>query len=209
MTPPISSTSGRPASLVSPATPSASAAGQVGSDAAARLFDEHAAGLLRYLGGRVGRSVAEDLVSETFLIIVEDLGRFDPLRGTPRSWLYAIATNLLRHHQRGQARGSVAEQRVARLQEAELDHADLVAGRVDAHRHAAHLAEAIDRLADDDRDILLLVAWAGLTPTEAAQAVGIPPGTARSRLHRVRRNLRRVAAELEPQYCSSEGPDDV
>ena len=45
-------------------------------------------------------------------------------------------------------------------------------------------------LNQDDRDVLLLTAWAGLDSTEVARALGIPVGTVRSRLHRVRRQLR-------------------
>ncbi|MGH9058662.1 MAG: sigma factor-like helix-turn-helix DNA-binding protein, partial [Acidimicrobiales bacterium] len=45
------------------------------------------------------------------------------------------------------------------------------------------------------RDTLLLVAWAGLEPSEVAEALGVPPGTVRSRLHRLRRWLRANAAE--------------
>lgn len=66
----------------------------------ARLFDEHGAGLLRYLGRRAGGAVAEDLVGDTFTVVIEQLGGFDPARGAERAWLYGIATNLLRHHLR-------------------------------------------------------------------------------------------------------------
>jgi len=56
-------------------------------------------------------------------------------------------------------------------------------------RHDA-LAAALADISPGDRDVLLLVAWAELTSEEAGQALGIPAGTARSRLHRARRQLR-------------------
>jgi RNA polymerase sigma-70 factor (ECF subfamily) len=46
------------------------------------------------------------------------------------------------------------------------------------------------RLSDDEREVLLLVAWERLTPAEAAETLGIPQGTARSRLHRARALMR-------------------
>src|SRR5437868_236908 len=56
--------------------------------------------------------------------------------------------------------------------------------------HAPQLAGALAQLNPADRDTLLLVSWAGLDPAEVAQVLGIPPGTVRSRLHRIRRWLR-------------------
>ena len=49
---------------------------------------------------------------------------------------------------------------------------------------------ALTRLSDDDRELLLLTNWDGLTPSEVAIAMGIPAGTIRSRLHRARQHLR-------------------
>jgi RNA polymerase sigma-70 factor (ECF subfamily) len=56
----------------------------------------------------------------------------------------------------------------------------------------ARLAAALNRLSLADRDVLLLVAWAGLNQQEAAAALGIPPGTARSRLFRARQAMRKA-----------------
>jgi RNA polymerase sigma factor (sigma-70 family) len=65
-----------------------------------------------------------------------------------------------------------------------------VDGRLDAQAQRGRLAAALLEIADRDREVLLLVAWAQLTCEEAAQALGIPAGTARSRLHRARRKTR-------------------
>ncbi len=54
---------------------------------------------------------------------------------------------------------------------------------------------AIGALPPAERDVLLLVAWEQLTPAQAARVLGVPPGTARSRLHRARAALRLVLAE--------------
>ena len=70
------------------------------------------------------------------------------------------------------------------------DPGDAVPGQVDAQVRLGRLAVGIAGLTQDDRDVLLLTAWAGLDSTEVAQALGIPVGTVRSRLHRVRRQLR-------------------
>jgi len=59
------------------------------------------------------------------------------------------------------------------------------------HEVAVH---AVRALPPEEREVLLLVAWEQLTPTQAALVLGIPPGTARSRLHRARAALRPVLA---------------
>ncbi|MGV9778396.1 RNA polymerase sigma factor [Streptosporangium sp. NPDC003464] len=64
---------------------------------------------------------------------------------------------------------------------------------VDAGARTPRLAEIADR----DRDVLLLVAWAELTFEEAGSALGIPAGTARSRLHRARSQKMQAALERD------------
>jgi RNA polymerase sigma-70 factor (ECF subfamily) len=72
---------------------------------------------------------------------------------------------------------------------------DEVVDRLDSASRAPALVAAIAALPPAERDVLLLVAWEQLTPAQAALALGVPPGTARSRLHRARAALRLVLAE--------------
>ncbi|HYZ55954.1 MAG TPA: sigma-70 family RNA polymerase sigma factor [Streptosporangiaceae bacterium] len=58
----------------------------------------------------------------------------------------------------------------------------------------ALLGAALDGLAAGDRDVLLLIAWEQLTYQEVSQALAIPVGTVRSRLHRARAKVRQVLA---------------
>ena len=76
---------------------------------------------------------------------------------------------------------------------------------MDAQTRIGRLASGIAALNQDDRDVLLLTAWAGLDSTEVAQALDIPVGTVRSRLHRVRRQLRtHEASSTTPTSRSGE-----
>lgn len=164
------------------------------NDDMGRLFELHADELHRYLARRTG-SAADDLVGDTFVAALGSRGTFDAQRGTRRAWLYGIATNLANNHLRRRARENAAVGRTA-----ETDHADgpesRVVDRVDAQVRAAQLARAIAALPDADRDVLLPSSWCGLTPQEIADALGIPAGTVRSRLHRVRRQLRSAAPQI-------------
>ncbi|HEX2130742.1 MAG TPA: sigma-70 family RNA polymerase sigma factor [Actinophytocola sp.] len=165
-----------------------------------RLFDTYALPLHRYLARRVGADAAHDLVSETFLVALNQRHAYDPRRGVVRSWLYGIATNLQRRQGRQEVRGLRAAARSAgHAPGQDAGHDNAVAARVDAAAMAARLAGALAELADGDRDVLLLTSWAGLDSTEVADVLGIPVGTVRSRLHRTRKWLRANAPREEPR----------
>lgn len=156
-----------------------------------RLFDAYARPLHRYLARRVGQDAAHDLVSETFLVALNQRHAYDPRRGAVRSWLYGIATNLLRRHVRQEVRGLQAAARSAgHAPGQEASHDTRVADRVDAAVLATQLAGALADLSEGDRDVLLLTSWGGLDSGEIADVLDIPVGTVRSRLHRVRKWLR-------------------
>jgi RNA polymerase sigma factor (sigma-70 family) len=155
------------------------------------LFDRHARPLHRYLARRVGGDIANDLVSETFLVALNHRHRYDPALATARAWLFGIATNLLRTHVRSEVRGLRATARAAAAADSP-GHDTAVADRVDAQARVRRLAAALAELSTSDRDVLLLTSWAGFDSTEVAAALDIPVGTVRSRLHRVRRKLRAV-----------------
>lgn len=154
------------------------------------LFDSHAAALRHYMVRRIGETAADDLVSETFVVALNQRHRYDPARAAVRSWLYGIATNLMRRH----VRDEVRRLRVAADTTDTPSHAGRVAERVDAQTAARRLAGALADLSSGDRDVLLLISWAGLDTTEVAEALGIPVGTVRSRMHRVRKQLRKEAS---------------
>lgn len=155
-----------------------------------RLYDDYARALHRYLARRVGEQTAYDLVSETFLTALRQRHTYDPARAAVRAWLYGIATNLARRHTRQEIRGLLATARAAGRPDDGVAPDGRVVDRLDAQALARRLAPRLAELSDADRDVLLLTAWGGLNSVEVADALGIPVGTVRSRLHRVRRTLR-------------------
>jgi len=155
----------------------------------AAIFDRHAAHIQRYLARRLGQQVADDLVAETFLVAFGKRARYDLARADARPWLYGIATNVARQHQREEIREYRLRTTVG--PPPDLDgHADRVAAQVTAAAMHRTLSVALAELAVGDRDVLLLIAWEGLTYDEVAEALGIPVGTVRSRLNRARRLVR-------------------
>ena len=171
------------------------------------MYDDCAAILFAYLARRVGRELAEDLLAETFRAAIESYSKFDSTRGSEKAWLFGIATNLLRRHWRTERRRLVALERSAALTAKHIDPligmADGVVSRFDAETDAARLLKAVADLSADDRDLLFLSGWERLNSTEIGQALGIAPATVRSRLHRIRADLRTTIDSLP---VSSESP---
>jgi RNA polymerase sigma factor (sigma-70 family) len=159
----------------------------------AAIFDRHYQDIYGYVAKRLGPDLAEDVASETFLIAFDRRHSFDPSRGEVRPWLYGIASNLAARHVRAETRRYRALAKAGGRDAAEQpSDTDAVAGRLDAAAVRGRLAEALRRLPEPVRAVLLLVAWAGLNQQEAAVALGIPAGTARSRLHRARQEMRQA-----------------
>ncbi|GAA0913218.1 RNA polymerase sigma factor [Nonomuraea longicatena] len=163
-------------------------------DSFAGIFDRYYPEIHAYAGRRLGPTLADDVAAETFLIAFDKRRRFDLARDDARPWLYGIASNVIARHRRAEIRQYRALARTGADERAE-DHADRVARAVDAGARRPGLARALAELAGRDRDVLLLVAWAELTSEEAGQALGIPAGTARSRLHRARKRIQAALGE--------------
>ncbi len=157
------------------------------------LYDDHAPSLHRYLDRRVGRDIADDLLADTFRIAIEGWTTYDPESGSARNWLYGIATNLVRRHWRTEQRRRSALDRLDAQPQVVDDPLQRPAGTAAAHVDAAadvrELLVAIDSLDRDDYDLLVLTAWESMSSADVAEVLGIPRGTVRSRLHRIRRQL--------------------
>jgi RNA polymerase sigma factor (sigma-70 family) len=155
----------------------------------AGVFDRHYSRIHAFAARRLGPGLADDVASETFLIAFDRRHRYDAAQPDAAPWLYGIASNLISRHRRAELRRLRAMARAGAAERVDA-HDDLVAGRVDARALRARLAAALAGIRDRDREVLLLVAWAGLSLEEAARALEVPAGTARSRLHRARRRTR-------------------
>ncbi|HMG63056.1 MAG TPA: RNA polymerase sigma factor [Streptosporangiaceae bacterium] len=158
-------------------------------DDCARLVYLHA---LRTTGSW---SVAEEIVSLTFLEAWRLRGtvRLDD-DGPLRPWVLGIAVNVTRNVARAARRHQAAVSRLPRGPDVP-DFADDVAGRLDDEARLVAAREALAQLRRGEREVVALCVWDGLGYAEAAQALGVPVGTVRSRLSRARRKLRAAAGE--------------
>ncbi|MEE1807699.1 RNA polymerase sigma factor [Streptomyces sp. BE133] len=161
-------------------------------DALGELYDEHAQVLYRYALRVTGDwAEAEDVASATFLEAWRSREKLRPDGDSLRPWLLGIATNIMRRNARARRRREIALARVPERGSIPDFTDDLVTHLADAEQlRAAHTALA--RLRRRDREVFTLVVWAGLNYAAAAEALGVPIGTVRSRLSRARARLREL-----------------
>lgn len=159
----------------------------------APLFDRHYDAIAGFLRRRVDPALADELAAETFLQAFDARGRYDLGRPDAAPWLYGIAANLLRRHRRSEERRLRAYARAA-TRAADASPFEGAEERLDAAASAAALATALASLGPGERDVLLLHAWTELSYEQIADALAIPVGTVRSRLHRARGVVRELLA---------------
>jgi RNA polymerase sigma-70 factor, ECF subfamily len=155
------------------------------------IYDEQISSVFGFLGYRVGRrEIAEDLTQTTFEKALRAWGRFDPSRASARTWLLAIARNVLIDHYRRNGAG---------LEEPIGDDHELAAacGAVpepEAPGPSPELERALDTLGRRDREVIALRYGGDLNGPEIAELLGLTLANVQQILSR---SLRRLRSELE------------
>ena len=148
-----------------------------------------------------------DLVADTFMIALQASGRYVPETDTALPWLFGIARRVLARQRRRKSgfarllvKSSNSHPRYHGMEE------DAIASSIDASRSAPALVAALNTLSQGERDVLELVAFDGLSPSEAAMALDLTPNAARLKLSRARKHLRHVLGpDLGPQVSPEPG----
>jgi RNA polymerase sigma factor (sigma-70 family) len=158
-------------------------------EALAQLFDRHADRIYNHCFRATGDwAEAEDAVSTVFLEVWRHRHRVRLHDGSALPWLYGVATNVCRNLTRSRRRRLRGLAALPRPRE-EPDHAERVADRLGSTARMREVLAAVQLLPVREREVLALVAWAGLTYEQAAIALDVPVGTVRSRLSRARARL--------------------
>jgi RNA polymerase sigma factor (sigma-70 family) len=154
-----------------------------------RLYEEHAQGLLAFLAYRTGdRAQAEDLLADTFERVLRARRRFDPRKGSRKTWIYSIALNLLRDQiRRKEAEGRAVE----RVREPAASGT----GSIDGVAERDELARALAELSEDEREAIALRYGGDLTVPEIARLTGEKLTTVEGRVYRGLRKLRELLGE--------------
>jgi len=154
------------------------------------LFERHRDTVYRFLSRLSGTNEQDldDLVQTTFLELKRSARTFRG-RSSVKSWILGIAANVARHHIRGEVRqrklmgayGKISNETMSSPQKS-AEHSELL----------RRLAGEIDKLPYKLRVVFVLCSMEGMSGTEAAQVLGLRPGTVRRRLHESRKRLRRA-----------------
>jgi RNA polymerase sigma-70 factor, ECF subfamily len=152
------------------------------------LYEEHGRALLAYATRLTGdRAAAEDVVQETLVRAWKHPEVLVNGKGSVRGWLLTVARNIITDRARARAARPVEVAESPATPPIERDHADSV---VDSMVVMA----ALEQLSGHHRDVLVELYFRGRSVTEAADVLGIPPGTVKSRSHHALRALREVFA---------------
>jgi RNA polymerase sigma-70 factor (ECF subfamily) len=152
------------------------------------LARTHTARLASFMRRRVGNPHdVEDLVQDTLLEAMRCMGQFQG-QSRPETWLFGIALNLSRtYHKRARVRDIYADVETDEIPSQRCDDpCEIVSQRQSMGRVAC----AVQQLPGDSYKLLELVVHDNLSYDEAARELGIPTGTVRSRVSRVRSRLR-------------------
>jgi RNA polymerase sigma factor (sigma-70 family) len=150
-----------------------------------RLYSDEAQGLFAFLAYRTGdRALAEDLLADAFERALR--GKYNARKGAAKTWLYAIALNVLRDH----VRRAAAEDRAYAKVEVVGEGSDPFAG-VEVRDG---LLRAMNALAAEEREAIALRYGSDLTVPEMATVLGVPLTTVEGRVYRALRKLREALA---------------
>lgn len=148
------------------------------------MWRDFSPAVLRYARRRVAPGDVDDVVADTFLVAWR---RLEEAPAFALPWLLGVARNVCAGQRRTGRRRAALHERLAAQPE---EH--VVPGPEAPHGVAA----ALDRLGERDREVLTLIAWDGLTPAEAAQALSVSQTALRVRLHRARRRFAALLSEV-------------
>lgn len=156
------------------------------------LWEAHAHRIHAYATRHVGHDGAEVIVAETFLVAWR---RLSDVPGNPLPWLLVVARNTIANAGRSAYRERTLLAELTRLSRAA---APVASGPEPVAVEREAMLRGLAGLTEREREALLLVAWDGLSPVQAAAVAGCSTATFHVRLHRARR---RLAHTLD-------GPDD-
>ena len=154
-----------------------------------RAYDEHYDHVYAYAASRVGRQLAEEVASETFLVAWR---RIAELPDPAVAYLIGIARNVIRSQYR-----RAASDETLRAELRPWAGAPVTPDIADGVTERSAVLHALARLSAADREVLTLVGWYGLSSAQAAEVLGCSPASYWVRLHRARRRLER-ALDREP-----------
>ena len=175
-----------------------SCAKQGDSNAIGELYEYHRLGIFRYLFYRTGDiQTADDLTSEVFLRMIRALSEYRLEEVVFQAWLFRIAHNLLNDHYR----------KMSVRNDVELEENIMIDPQATRSRPVEHslnsvtLQKALDLLAGEQRDVIVMRFITGMPITEVAQTLNKSEDAVKGLQRRALTNLRNVLTDWEIPYA--------
>jgi RNA polymerase sigma-70 factor (ECF subfamily) len=162
------------------------------------LVRRHCQALLRYLQRLTGQDhLAEELHQQTWLSVLDHADRFNVASssGGFKAWLFRIATNKANDYWRAHGRETMAKRGLRLISEAE---APASGARLEEMEQAQKLKAAIERLPENQRQVLMMRYYTNMKFVDIAQALGCPLNTALGRMHKAMLKLKEMMETPEP-----------
>lgn len=152
------------------------------------VFKEHG-GAVKGVAWRVlkDENLAEDIVQETFITFWDDPSKYNPNRGTLRTFLLTIAHRKAVDVVRSEVARSRREQRPP-----DARHED-VEDEVSTRDLSETVRRALDELSEGEREAIVLAYYGGLSYVQVAERLGAPEGTVKSR---IRAGMKKLSTSL-------------
>jgi RNA polymerase sigma-70 factor, ECF subfamily len=152
------------------------------------LYEEHGRALLAYATRLTGdRAAAEDVVQETLVRAWRHSQSLVNEKGSVRGWLLTVARNIVTDRVRAKAARPTEVAESPATPPIERDHSESVV-------NSMVVLDALDKLSAEHRDVIVELYYRGRTVSEAADVLGVPAGTVKSRSYYALRAMRGVLA---------------
>jgi RNA polymerase sigma-70 factor (ECF subfamily) len=169
-----------------------------------RLFDEHYLDIYRYCVRRVGVTDAEDTTADVFAVAWRRLEELPEGEAT-RPWLYGVAFRVVANRYRTRLRHLRLVARVGSMTPRDSEDAAPSSPEFEADHEIELLHAALDSLSSNDRELIRLSSWDGLSRGEIAQVLGINENAVDQRLYRARTRLKSRMALLDGSKIQEAG----
>lgn len=166
----------------------------------ASIYRCHSAAVMTYALRRCSADDAADVVSETFVVAWR---RIDDVPEEPaiKPWLLGVARRVLANQRRGFRRRGELVRKVSSYLSPHIQSVSAI----EQHGETQVVVDALRQLPSADQELLMLVAWEELTPTEIATSLGVPGAVVRKRLFRARKRLADVVDEMNEERFPESG----
>jgi RNA polymerase sigma-70 factor (ECF subfamily) len=161
------------------------------ADALGMLYDRYQGAIYRYVLRMSGsEAIAEDVTQDVFMALMRDAAQYNPARGSLLAYLYGMARyRVLRRLERDRQFVSIMDERERPESDEQLVSQDDPFAQLTRDEIIKIVRQAILALPAHYREVIILCNLQEMSYDEAAEVIGCPVGTVRSRLHRARAML--------------------